>query len=366
MSAEERPSFENARRAMLCEGEPAYVPMMDGVHPAVMQAFLGRPLADLTDVVEFYWRAGYDCVPWFVGIHTLALRTARPDRTDVGRLWRKGYSRYSCYTDAEQERSWAEEGSGIITSWDELHAFHWPTLDEVCEHECAEIRAIAAYLPTGMRIIPVVGEVFTATWQLMGMTTFALKIMDDPQLVRALVERTGALHRQVVLRVLGLPGVGALMVGDDLAYSGGLMVSPAFLRREIWPWYREVGELCRQHNLPYLFHSDGDVTEIIDDLIDCGVNALHPIEPKCMDIVQVKAQYGGRLCVMGNIDLGYTLTLGSPQDVEEEVKLRLQQCGPGGGYILGSSNSVPDYVPFANYDAMRRACLEYGTYPIRS
>jgi uroporphyrinogen decarboxylase len=339
--------------------------MIDSVDPAVMQTFLGRPVSSLGDVVEFYARAGYDCVPWFVGIHTLALRSASPDRADVSRLWRKGHARYSRYTEAEEERSWAEEGSGIVTSWEELESFPWSTVDEVCGPECDQIRQLADLMPPGMRVIPVVGEVFTTAWQLMGMTTFAYSVVDAPELVHALVERLGSLHHEVVERVVGLPGVGALLVGDDLAYSGGLMVSPGFLRREVLPWYREVGQICRRHDLPYVFHSDGNVSEILDDLLDCGVNALHPIEPKCMDIARVKERYGGRLCVMGNIDLGYTLTLGTPAEVEEEVKLRLRQCGPGGGYILGASNSVPDYVPFTNYNAMREACLRYGGYPIR-
>ena len=84
-----------------------------------------------------------------------------------------------------------------------------------------------------------------------------------------------------------------------------------------------------------------------------------------MDIVELKAGVGGRLCVMGNIDLAYTLTRGSPEEVAEEVRMRLRQVAPGGGYILGSSNSVPEYVPLANYQAMRETALRYGVYPIR-
>jgi uroporphyrinogen decarboxylase len=84
-----------------------------------------------------------------------------------------------------------------------------------------------------------------------------------------------------------------------------------------------------------------------------------------MDIRKVKREYGKRLCLMGNLDLGYTLTRGTPAEVEAEVKERIRTIAPGGGYCLGSSNSVTEYVPLANYNAMREAAFKYGKYPIR-
>jgi len=83
-----------------------------------------------------------------------------------------------------------------------------------------------------------------------------------------------------------------------------------------------------------------------------------------MDIGYTKKTWGHKLCLIGNIDLGYTLTRGTPQEVEEEVKQRLREVAPGGGYCLGSSNSVTDFVPLQNYNAMREAVLRYGAYPI--
>ena len=83
-----------------------------------------------------------------------------------------------------------------------------------------------------------------------------------------------------------------------------------------------------------------------------------------MDIVQLKKKYGGRLCLMGNINLDSTLCLGTPQDVAEEVKLRIRTVAPGGGYCCGSSNSIPEYVPYENYIAMIETIQQFGQYPI--
>jgi uroporphyrinogen decarboxylase len=83
-----------------------------------------------------------------------------------------------------------------------------------------------------------------------------------------------------------------------------------------------------------------------------------------MDIKELKEKVGSRICLIGNIDLGYTLTRGTPEEVTEEVKQRIHDIAPGGGYCIGSSNSIPYYVPTKNYRAMVEAALEYGTYPI--
>ncbi|MGW8250995.1 MAG: uroporphyrinogen decarboxylase family protein [Anaerolineales bacterium] len=116
---------------------------------------------------------------------------------------------------------------------------------------------------------------------------------------------------------------------------------------------------------PLIFHSDGLLDQVLPDIIAAGVDALHPIEPKCMDIAAVKKAYGDRLALVGNLDLGYTLTRGTPQEVRDEVRYLIQNVAPGGGYLLGSANSVTNYVPLENYQAMLEAALDYGKYPIQ-
>ena len=86
------------------------------------------------------------------------------------------------------------------------------------------------------------------------------------------------------------------------------------------------------------------------------------IEPKAMDIVAIKRDWEHRFCVIGNIDLCYTLPRGTPKEVEEEVRLRIEQLAPGGGYVLSSANSIPEYVPLPNYVAMVQAARKYGAY----
>lgn len=111
--------------------------------------------------------------------------------------------------------------------------------------------------------------------------------------------------------------------------------------------------------------SYGRLYDVLDDLVECGFRAIHPCEQASMDIEAVKRKYFGRLCVCGNIDLDSTLTMGTPEEVIAEVKMRLRTVAPGGGYCCGASNSVPEYVPYENYLAMIETVKKYGTYPIR-
>lgn len=117
--------------------------------------------------------------------------------------------------------------------------------------------------------------------------------------------------------------------------------------------------------IPFIFHSDGDFSAVFDDLAACGVKAIHPIEPQAMDIETVKQQVGDQFCIFGNVDLDYTLTRGTPAEVDALVREKIKKLAPGGGYGVAASNSIPDYVKPENFRAMVAAVKKYGRYPIQ-
>jgi len=364
------PNFDRLRTALLCQGEPDRVPLAEAsIDLGIKEAALGRPIRTAQDEVDFWAEAGYDFVPVHTGLRLMTGYGRAEDREVVDerqallqRNRRIGRARYGVASDAELRRDWAEEGRGIITSQEELEHFPWPHPEEF---DNAELFAeIASALRPGMKIIAYQGHIFTPVWQLMGFETFCLALRDDPALVGALFERVGSIQYAIFQRVINFPQVAAVWFPDDIAYTGGLMIAPQYLRRYLFPWLKRMGQVCASRGLPWIFHSDGDLREVIEDLIACGFNALHPIEAKAMDIVALKRRYQGRLCLMGNLDLAYPLSLGTPAEVAAEVKRLLREVAPGGGFCLGSGNSVPEYVPLANYQAMRETALEFGRYPI--
>jgi uroporphyrinogen decarboxylase len=366
---ERTPNFENLTFNLLRRGEPAYVPIVEfGVDYDVKCAFLGRPIRTLRDEVDFWYEAGYDYVPLQAGIRTIFRpRHAAPEKAadrplqTSSRLHQRSHTKYTVYRDEEREMDWAPEGKGAITNMDEFERFPWPDPDRM---DLSAFEEVKQYLRPGMSVIASLGYIFASSWWLMGMETFCIALYEQPELIRRLYDRIWSIQSRVLLRVLKSDVVGALVHADDLAYSEALMVSPKHYREYVLPWYRWCGAIARDHDLPYIFHSDGRLYPVLSDLIGCGFNALHPIEPKAMDIMELKKKVGDRLCLLGNIDLGYTLTRGTPKEVEEEVKEKIRVMGRGGGYCVGSSNSVTAYVPLANFNAMREAAFKYGTYPL--
>lgn len=348
------PDFERVKQALLLQGEPDRVPLAEVViDQAIKDAFLGYPVRDVESEVSFWTRAGYDYVPVKVGSHTF----------DDPRRKRK-----RVFGDEDYEkREWQEEVRGPIITFEELESFPWPTDEEVgCVDDVTGVSLddLDKYLPRGVKVIGMVSKIFQAVWELMGFQTFCFALVDNPALVKQLFEKVGSARLGTFERMSGYSCVGAMWVVDDIAYSNGLMISPEDLRRYLFPWYHRMGEICKEKGLPFIFHSDGALHEALDDIIASGFNALHPVEPKAMDIVHLKEAAGNRLCLIGNIGLDYPLTRGTPGDVEGAVKERLRQVAPGGGYCLGSSNSVTHYVPLENFNAMRETALRYGTYPI--
>lgn len=155
----------------------------------------------------------------------------------------------------------------------------------------------------------------------------------------------------------------AVWAVDDIAFGTGPIIRPQDLRKFIFPWYEEFGKICHDHGLYFFFHTDGVVWDLVEDLIALGVDALHPIDPTCMDIVAVKCKVGERLTLIGNIS-NQLLEEGTPAEVTALTQQRLREVAPGGGYCLGSGNSVPDWAKIENYKAMITTALQYGRYPI--
>jgi uroporphyrinogen decarboxylase len=102
----------------------------------------------------------------------------------------------------------------------------------------------------------------------------------------------------------------------------------------------------------------------MEDLIAMGLDGIQPIDPSCMDMAKVKKQWGDRICLIGNVS-NELLRSATTQEIEARVKELLRDAAPGGGFALGSGNSVPNWAKFENYMAMRAAGLKYGGYPIK-
>lgn len=352
------PNFERVRRAMLRQGEGDRVPLFEmSVHTELKAAILGRPVKSLRDEVDFWRTAGYDFVSTRAGVRSV-VRGYHPAVVE----WRKTYQGV-----AGLAGGWVAEEKALIRDRCEFEAFPWPEPEDLGgypDYEALDdyLNTMASLLPPGMKLLVQLGYIFMGAWQLMGFETYCLKLVDDPDLVRDVHDWLGASQLAVLEMLLRHDCVGTVWLPDDLCYNSGPVVSPRVYREYVYPWYVQIVKRCHQADIPVGLHSDGDLNLLLLDLINCGFDAIHPFEPPMNDIVAVKRQWGDRIAVAGNIDLKTTLSKGTPQDVETEVQEKVAALAPGGGWLLGSSNSIPDFVPVENYRALLAAGLGYGRY----
>jgi hypothetical protein len=198
------------------------------------------------------------------------------------------------------------------------------------------------------------------TWHCIGFQRFGVALIEDPGFVE---EVLGCVTGWLSKLVAGLCALDFdfLIVADDIAYKMGPFFSPRLYRRVLQP---HVSTVAARITKPWIFHSDGNIAPLLDDLLELGMNAIHPMEPGSMDPVYLKKRYGNRLALVGNIDID-TLSRGTPAEVRREVRERVAQLGPGYGYLLSSSNSIAPGCRPENVAAMLEAHREFGSYPLK-
>ena len=220
-------------------------------------------------------------------------------------------------------------------------------------------RFIERYRDSGLALFCFTSMGFDSAVQGMGFETFSYALYDDPILVEGMFDLYADWYTRAMRRLTAL-GFDFLWLGDDIAFKTAPFVSPRVFRSLFLPRGRRVVE---QITLPWVFHSDGNLVPILDDLLELGMCGLHPIEPEAMDLVEIKRRYGSRVCLLGNISVD-TLSRGTPKEVDALVEHAIQVAAPEGGYIVGSSNSITWYCKPENVAAMCRAAQRYGAYPI--
>ncbi len=216
----------------------------------------------------------------------------------------------------------------------------------------------------GKAVIVHLNDVFSLPRYWMGMENLLMAIAADPDLVKALVDLSVDLNLEMA-REVAARGVKIVYTGDDYASNHGPLMSPRHFRQLFYPGLCRVMGGYKDLGLYVIKHTDGKLWPILDMIIDSGIDCLDPIDPQAgMDLAKVKAQYGQRVALKGNVDCGRLMTFGTPEQVAEATKEALRQGAPGGGFILSSSNSIHSAVKPENYQALLDTWKAYGQYPL--
>ncbi len=247
------------------------------------------------------------------------------------------------------ERWWINESTGPITTREELEKYPWP---DGKTWDTSHLEWLERNLPDDMCIVARQGHFCENLCWLMGYETLCIALMEDRELVQALADRIYALEEAATKVLLQSKRVKIMWASDDLGFKNGLMFSPDDMRKFVLKGHKRLAELSHAAGNPYLLHACGKRTAILEDLIeDVKLDALHSWEDTIEMITDAKRAYGKRVSLIGGLDMDFICR--SPEAaIRERVREVVKICQPGGGFCLGTGNTVANYIPMDNYLAM--------------
>lgn len=181
-----------------------------------------------------------------------------------------------------------------------------------------------------------------------GLENLCIQLVDDPLFVEEVLARYAAYTTEMVRIYNSFPEIDFLWIGDDLAYKTGPFISPVMLRKYVFPHIQSVVQKIQK---PWFFHSDGDLSSIIDDILIWKPQAIHPIEGDAGKLISTKRDYGNRVALIGNLSVDL-LSRGTPSEVALRARQLIDSASPGGGYGFSSGNALTRFMPFENIMAV--------------
>jgi uroporphyrinogen decarboxylase len=253
-----------------------------------------------------------------------------------------------------------------VESADEIERYPWPDRD--APYRWAGMHERVASLHA--RGLAVAGSaacsVFERAWYLRGMDNLFADWAENEPLATALLDRITQ-STCAIARCYAEAGVDVLQLGDDIGTQRGVLMSVPMWRRWLKPRLARIIAAAREvrpdgRDLIIWYHSDGFVEPFIPELIEIGVQVLNPVQPECMDPVQLKREFGDRLAFWGAMGTQTTLPFGTPDDVRAVVRERIETLGQRGGFLLAPTHVVQPDVPWQNVRAFFDAVDEFGVY----
>ncbi len=278
----------------------------------------------------------------------------------------KSGAKYIFHEDGTYENAWGivhrPSADGLYDEWVrgpfantmDLDSFKWPDMDVIESVESLKKR-IDAY-EGKYAIIATMNYPFKVCWQMRGLENFLCDMMVEKDFAKELLQRAAAYEMEKGIRMLKA-GADILSFSGDIAMQDRMMVNVDAWRELDKPIFagmiREFKRL--KPDILVYYHSDGNIEEVIPDLIEIGVDIINPIQPESMDVAEIKAKYGKHFTLHGTISIQETLPHGTIDDVRREVMERIELCSKDGGLILAPANHVQNDTPLENIIEIYRA-----------
>ena len=255
----------------------------------------------------------------------------------------------SAESQSKGDRTWLNEHEGPIKCWEDFELYQWPDINQV---DFSSLDWANKNLDEGMKLYMPAKAVFELGVALMGFEPLCLMMYEQPDLVDAVFQKIGESRLALAKTYCDYDCIGMLFGGDDMGYKTDLMVSDKFLKTRVLPWYRKMTEYAHAKDKLVVLHSCGKIEKIMDALIDeVHLDGRHSFEDVATPVTQAKQMYGDRIALIGGIDMDY-ICRSSESEIRQRVRDTLDVCMPGGGYCLGTGNTVANYIPVENYLVM--------------
>ena len=204
--------------------------------------------------------------------------------------------------------------------------------------------------------------------QLRGLEQAMMDLMENPELVEAILDRVEAIQTEMMKRFFARAArhLNLVFISDDIAGQKSLLISPALWERHLQPRLKRWCDLIHAHGLKVFYHTDGAARPLLQPILDCGVDVLNPIQHACpgMDMAELKEKFGHRVIFHGGVDNQSILPRGTADQVRAEVKNCLRTLGAGrAGYICCSCHNVQAGTPLQNIFAMVETVLHSESAP---
>jgi uroporphyrinogen decarboxylase len=249
----------------------------------------------------------------------------------------------------------------------DLERFPFPSVDGpyVADGLARQVDAIHAKgLAAGGNTPHLGGELFEAAWRLRGLERFLLDLVERQDMAHYLLDRLVELARRNAA-ALAAAGVDVLVLDDDVGMPGTMMISPTAWREFFRPRLAGIIAAARavRPDLRIVYHSDGHIGPIVEDLVELGIDGINPLQPEHMDAARIRRRFGPRLALWGTIGRQTTFAFEDPEEIRREVRERIETLGPA-GLVLAPAYDIdePD-VPWPNVAAFLEAGRAWGSLP---
>lgn len=244
----------------------------------------------------------------------------------------------------------------------EVERHPWPEASRFCYAGLCDAARAAQQRHAVRGPYWVAGPLFCTTCNLMGMEAALVKLLDQPAVWEACVQKVFEFSHNYVTRFVEACGEGLdiLYLADDFASQRGALFQPELWRRYLKPRYAQLFAIGKQRGLPVWFHSCGDITAVLPDLIDIGLDVWETVQLHALPLSprELKRQFGRHITFFGGVST-QRLPFASPQEVHVEVARVITELGAGGGYICGPDHHIKPDVPQENARALFDAAREF-------